>query len=74
MKNLNCSLKYCSECKVRMQQRNCREEDDYIVLTRHCPQCKKNVHIIEVSKVEYNANVEVLNKIIDLLAQKKGSL
>lgn len=74
MKNLNCKLKYCSECKVRMQQVYCREENDYIMLTRHCPKCKKNVHIIEVSKVEYNTNVEVLNKIIDLLAQKKENL
>jgi hypothetical protein len=57
-----------------MIQRNCREEEDYIVLTRHCPQCKKNIHIIEVSKQEYNATVDVLNKIIDLLASKKGVL
>jgi len=74
MRNLNCKLKYCPICKVRMQQGNCREEEDYVVLTRSCPQCKKSVHIIEMCKEEYNANVEVLNKIIDILAQKKGSL
>jgi hypothetical protein len=73
-KNTGCSLKYCQDCNVRLHQGNCREEDDYIVLTRKCPQCKKKVHIIEISKEEYNANVDVLNKIIDLIAQKKDSL
>ena len=73
-KNIGCSLKYCQDCNVRLHQANCREELDYIVLTRKCPKCKRKVHIVEVSKIEYNTNVEVLNKIIDLLAQKKNSL
>jgi hypothetical protein len=73
-KNIECKLKYCSECGLRLHQENCREELEYIVLTRKCPQCKKKVYIVEVSKIEYNTNVEVLNKIIDLLAQKKDTL
>ena len=71
-KNLECGLKYCSNCKVRLQQRNCREEDDHIVLTRHCPKCGKNVHLVEVSKEDYNGSVQAINKIIDFLAELKG--
>jgi hypothetical protein len=71
-RNIECSLKYCKDCKVRLHQGNCREESDYVVLTRKCPQCGKSVHIIEVLKEDYNNSVEALNRIIDFIAEKKG--
>ena len=71
-KNIECSVKYCKDCKVRLQQRNCREEDNHVVLTRHCPKCHKNIHVVEVSKDSYNKSVEALNKIIDFIAEAKG--
>ena len=72
-KNIECSLKYCQECKMRMHQKNCREELDHIVMTRTCPKCHKSIHIVEVRKEDYNKSVEALNKIIDFIAQAKGN-
>jgi hypothetical protein len=69
MSNKECRLKFCQECGVRMQQQHCREEEDYIILTRHCPQCGENVHIVEMEREEYNKTVVALNKIIDFIAE-----
>jgi DNA-directed RNA polymerase subunit M/transcription elongation factor TFIIS len=69
MSNKECKLKFCSECGVRMQQQHIREAEDYIILTRHCPQCGKNVHVVEMEREEYNKSVEVLNKIINFIAE-----
>jgi hypothetical protein len=71
-RNIECALKYCQDCKVRLHQGNCREEEDHIVLTRKCPKCGKNIHIIEVLKEEYDNSVDALNRIIDFIAEKKG--
>lgn len=66
-KNLKCDLKYCQDCGVRLRQGNCREEDHYVVLTRTCPKCGKSVHLVEITKADYNQSVQTLNKIIDLI-------
>jgi len=66
-KNLKCDLKYCQHCGVRLRQGNCREEDHYVVLTRTCPKCGKSVHLVEITKDDYNQSVQTLNKIIDLI-------
>jgi phage FluMu protein Com len=53
-----------------MIQGNCREENDYVILTRKCPKCKKLVHIVEVDREEYNNSIEILNKIVELVGKK----
>lgn len=62
-----CSVRYCSVCGSRLIQKHKREEADYLVRTRHCAKCKTNIHTIEVMRDEFNASVEVLNKIIELV-------
>ena len=68
-RNKDCKIKYCSECKVRMIQGNCREEVDHVILTRRCPKCGKLVHLVEVERERYNKTIEAMNKIIDFLAE-----
>ncbi len=67
-KNEECPLKYCPNCHVRLHRGNCREERDYVVITRSCPKkCGYSVHVVEVELEAYNENVEKLNTIKELL-------
>jgi hypothetical protein len=70
MKNETCAVRYCPKCKVKLTQTHCREESNYLIRTRKCPKCREySIHTVEVKKDDYNNNVEVLNKIIGLLAE-----
>jgi hypothetical protein len=59
----------CSNCGGRMISKYCREGDAYTVRTRHCKNCKKVMHTVEISKEEYNKSVDVLNRIVDMLKE-----
>jgi hypothetical protein len=68
-KNIECEIKYCPSCHVRLQQGNCREEQDHVVLTRKCRECGYNVRVVEIDLATYNKTVNAMNKIIDLIAE-----
>jgi hypothetical protein len=70
-RNKENKLRYCPNCHIRLWQGNCREEENYIVLTRSCPnKCGYLTHVVEVDVEKYNRNVGTLNKILALIGEE----